>query len=405
MKKLFVCLCAAAMLISLAACGGSTADNETSASPSASGDSGTEATGDAETVISKYGYDLTEFAQVDWPTVNLTTSAQQSETGSISMMTRFYIDMITEASQGKVTFTEYWDATLCSATENYENIRDGIADYGEVPSMYEYTPFFLYQIAYSVPFVSTDFALNGYALSALVEQYPEFTAANEAAGVYVSAIRGIENYICPTPQTINQDDFTLSWFDGARLAVGSSSYSKWSEALGAIPITGGSAADNYEKFMNGAIDGAFSSDSLICDYQYYEVCNTIIELDIGARGSTLSCWNLDTWNSFSSEVQDALQGIADLCVEEYNKVLSSAIEDYENTIFNEKGLNRITLSDELKAEWCDAIVSNDDYNTMKLWIAEAEELGYDNAKELMDSFVTCFEDLGYEFPFDIANAY
>jgi TRAP-type C4-dicarboxylate transport system substrate-binding protein len=400
-KTISIILILVMVCMSFAGCSSEPAAEQPSEQPSEQ----TEENNESVNVTSEYGYDLTEFANVDWPEIDLVTSAQQDEDGSISMMTRFYIDMISEASGGKVTFTDYWNATFCGGRENYDNIRDGIVDYGEVPSNYEYTPFFLYQIAYSIPFVSTDFVLNGEAVMNLANQHPEFAESNEKAGVYVTAVRGIENYICPSNQELVQDTFTLDWYDGSRVAVGSSFYSKWIEALGAIPITGGSAAANYEGYMNGVIDGSFVSDSLICDYQYYEVCKSVIEMDIGARGSTLSCWNIDTWNSFSPEVQEALQGIADLCVEEYNKVLNESIASYEDKIYNEYGLTKIMLSDEVKSEWCEKILADDKYNTMKIWIAEAEELGVENAEELMADFFKSYEDLGHEFIFDVDTSF
>ncbi len=405
MKKLLAMFLALTMLFALTACGSTNngdekpdAENKIDVTDKNESNTGT-------TIISQYGYDLSKYAEIDWPTVELTTSAQQAETGSISMMTRFYVDMIQEASQGKVTFKEYWDATLCSGQENYEYIRDGVADYGEVPSNYEYSPFFLYQIAYCIPFTSTDFALNGEAVKLLQDQYPEFQTANEESGVHIVAIRGIENYICPTNQNLTEESFSLDWFKNMRISVGSTFYSKWIEAIGAIPITGAGAAGDYENFMNGVIDGDFLSYSLVCDYQFYEVCKAIVEMDMGGRGSALSCWNLDTWNSFSAEVQTTLQEIAELCVEVYNEKLNEMIDGYADKIYNEYNLNKIAVSDEIKAEWCDIIFANDDYNTMKMWISEAESLGYENAEEMVDALVDCYAGLGYEFPFDVKVCY
>lgn len=363
--------------------------------------SGNAGNGEATEIISKYGYDLSKYAALDWPKQKLIGAAMTDSNGAIGAPMRFYFDLISEASQGNITFDEYWEGQLCEGADTYENVRDGIADFGQTPINYEYTPYILYQVCFTLPFVSTDGTVTEKSLKTLRENFPEFEERDNANGIHVAMISGEANYQVPTTDKLDPDKFDLSWYKGAKLALGSSFFSKWCESIGTVPVTGLGAPACYEAYTTGVINGVFGYASMMYDWQYIEVCKSMIEQNIGALGGVASVWNIDTWNSFSPEIQTALDELADLALEQYDQWRAEK-EAKANENMYKDGLIKVTLTDADREAWAEKIFSNDKYNTVKSWIADAEAEGITNAKEIVQAWAKAQQDNGHTFPYDVA---
>lgn len=393
-KLISLLLILALLALALCGCGGSSNEGTDES------DAGEEAT----EVISQYGYDLTEYASLNWPEVKLIGAAMTDSDGAIGAPMRFYIDLIKEASQGKVDFEEYWEAQLCTGQDTYENVRDGVADLGQTPINYEYSPYIYYQVCFSLPFISTDGVTTEECLKDLKELYPEIEARDNEYGIHVATIVGEANYQVPTTDTLDPDNFDMSWYKGAKLALGSSYFSRWCEAVGVIPVTGLGAPACYEAYTTGVINGVFGYASMMYDWKYIEICKSMIEQDIGALGGIASVWNIDTWNSFDPEIQAALDDLAELARQEYDKWRAAkenkAIEDMYND-----GLIKVVLTDEQKADWVEKIFASDDYNTIKLWINDAKAEGIENAEEIAKKWAELQKSHGHNFPYDVDSLY
>lgn len=405
LKKVLALGLVLAMAVSLAACGGGTSGAGTpppsSAAPAPTPEANQGGASPAPTeLISKYGVDLSKYAGLDWPTVKLIGAAMTDADGAIGAPMRFYFDLISEASGGKVTFEEFWQGQLCAGQDTYENVRDGIADFGQTPINYEYSPYILYQVCFTLPFITTDPAVASEALDMVAKQFPEFAAREQDIGVHVATIVGEANYQVPTSDKLDPDKFDLSWYNGSKLALGSSFFSRWCSAVGVVPVTGLGAPACYEAYTTGVINGVFGYDSMMYDWQYIEVCKSMIEQDMGALGGIASIWNMDTWNSFSPEIQTALDELAVSARAVYNEWRHEKESKAHEDMYAD-GLIQVKLTEEQRQEWANKIFASDDYNTVKMWINDAAAEGYSNGKDIVRAWADALQELGYEFPYDV----
>ena len=72
----------------------------------------------------------------EYPKLKLSLSTPSAEDTGKSYDCRLFIDKVTEASGGNITFTEYFNAALAKPTANLEAIGSGIADCGTVVNLY-----------------------------------------------------------------------------------------------------------------------------------------------------------------------------------------------------------------------------------------------------------------------------
>ena len=401
LKNLLALGLALAMTLSLAACGGGGGDQPSGSGNTPAAEEPGETGGSSTSqFLNEYGVDVSAYKDLDWPTVNLIGAAMTDDEGAIGAPMRFYFDLITEASGGKVTFQEFWQEQLCSGQDTYENVRDGIADFGQTPINYEYSPYILYQVCFTLPFITGDVALTGDALASLAEQFPEFREREEQIGVHVASIVAEADYQIATSDTLDPAAFDLSWFNGSKLAVGSSYFSRWGDALGAVPVTGLGATGTYEGYTTGVINGAFTYNSMMYDWQYIEVCSSMIEAKLGSLGGVASIWNMDTWNSFSPEIQTALDELAVLARGVYNEWRAEKEATANEDMYND-GLIKVEMTDEQRAEWAEKIFASDECNTIKQWISDMEAEGYTNGKEIVQAWADALKAGGYEFPYDV----
>ena len=214
-------------------------------------------------------------------------------------------EAITEFTDGKITFENYWSASLLTATDTLQGVRDGIADIGLViPSYYPQ----------DLPVASWLFGL-GAALSgstvhdvaaggatALETILTLDAVTEEYAGHNIKVLQGTStpayNLLCNKPIS------TLSDAEGVRArAIGS----VWSDTTDALGMSAVSIAWNeaYEGLQRGVFDCMVINPNQYVDGLILkDVAPEFVPVTMAQLQASTWVMSLDVWESFPVELQN-----------------------------------------------------------------------------------------------------
>ena len=330
----------------------------------------------------------------EYPKLKLSLSTPSAEDTGKSYDCRLFIDKVTQASGGNITFTEYFNAALAKPTQNLDAIGSGIADCGTVVNLYTPSQLPLSQISYPMPFGPTDGQMISDIMTQLSEKHPEFYQEYEKNNVHVLAYKGNESYkiYSSTPIT------SIAELHGRKIGMGGVYYIPWFQAAGAVPVNmpGG---DAYQAVKTGVIEGEFVYDSFAYEYKWYEVMGYIYDVQMGTRNNDVLCINLDVWNSLDAETQALLETCAEEAYQEFHEWESAKCAEW-NQLLKDNGMTETVITEEEKADWAEQALSQTD--TIQQWIDDVTALGYDGAQFMRDYF-SIAESLGWEWVFDTSK--
>lgn len=211
-----------------------------------------------------------------------------------------------ELTGGEATMKVY-PLTLLSMAETPGGLRDGLADVGTVM-----TPYFPNQYPHT----------NLVVESSMLLQTLDADVADVQAGAFAGAVTEFVMTACPecnaeftaqnqvftggaatTPYVLNctRPVVTMEDLDGARLRIGGANWARWSEAIGAAPITM-SGNEMLEALSQGVLDCIILSTPDIYNFGMGEAVTHITKgAPGGAYFASLSNVNMDAWNALSAE--------------------------------------------------------------------------------------------------------
>lgn len=382
MKKTLAMLVACMMVLGmLTACsGGGSGGGAATSTPAGDIPANTPSGGSSE-VDSSYEY----------PKLNLSLSTPSAEDTGKSYDCRLFIDKVTEASGGNITFTEYFNAALAKPTANLETIGSGIADCGTVVNLYTPSQLPLAQISYPMPFGPTDGQMISDIMTQLSELHPEFYQEYEDNNVHVLAYKGNESYKIYSSAPIT----SLTDLNGRKIGMGGVYYIPWFQAVGAVPVNM-PGADAYQAVKTNVIEGEFVYDSFAYEYKWFEVMGYIYDVQMGTRNNDVLAINLDVWNGLDAKTQELLESCAEEAYLEFHEWERNKVSEW-NQLLKDNGMEETVISTEEKAAWAeDALAATD---TIQQWIDDVTALGYDGAQFMRDYF-SIAESLGWEWVFD-----
>jgi len=285
----------------------------------------------------------------DIPEITLTYNSTRNELGDASQLE--WLDGITEATGGKVTFDKYLSSSLISSPRDIpEGLASGIADIGLL-NINNYPGVFpLNNTIFSIPLMGITNGNGLDILNYMYAKYPEleqeFTDAglkligwNMASSVNIglklgheySSIEDIKN----TKITGNGDIAT-----------------EILAAAGAVPVAV-AYPDIYQSLEKNVINGLLFHVAPVYDTSFYEHIDNwvIFGEDSGLLYVPVAvCMGLDTWNNLPDEVKAVFEAaeperaVSETATQvKYNASLKEKME--------EKGGWFVTMSEDQVAEW------------------------------------------------------
>ena len=354
-------------------------------------DQGGSAKADADTGSVSAG-DTGDYNVDDIETVNLISSDFTTDDNAVGISTRFFIDELKERSGGKITVTEYFGGTLASSTGSYEAYTTGQADIGTLATFFNPSELPLTQISMAVPFGASTPQEAGEAMEKLKEKHPEIEEEFEKNNLVCLYSKGTENYNLIMKNKVSG----LDDLKGQKIAVGGVYSPSWFDAIGVVTTAADSTAA-YQNLKTNVYSGTFVYDSVYAQYSLYEVCDCVLDMNGGARCPQSLVINKTKYDSFNDATKAVIQESAQAAAEDYYKWIAEQTESWRKTL-TDNGMEIVTLSDEDKAAWGEAIFSKDS-NSIQAWIDSADAAGYDGAA-IMSDYLTILTDMGCDLPYD-----
>ncbi len=236
--------------------------------------------------------------------------------GAASVMDDYFMNYITEATDGAVTWTVYYGGTFAAANEELDLLSSGAVDvcslnvlpYASVLTMLQFPRY----------------TCNGYA--GTVAYANEMLFDNEETSAIINAQLENNNIHCVGVAMMTNDGYIskpeitcVEDLENKIFGTGTSGVLEQSYGLNVVDTPG---ADAYDSLSRGVVDCVGLSMSNACDYSLYEVSSTWVFYNrIGMNG--FYSINNDTWNSFSEELQD-------IFTEAGKEIINYSAEYYED---------------------------------------------------------------------------
>ncbi|MGE4483723.1 MAG: TRAP transporter substrate-binding protein [Oscillospiraceae bacterium] len=299
-----------------------------------------------------------------------------------------FADKVTEATDGKVTFTLYPGESLVKNSELYTSLLSGAVDIVETDPGYS-VAYFPYITIYSQS--GTDYA-SYYATNKVINKLLDKNAY-DIPDLDNSEILFGFNMTTQTGIAYNGDAVTeLADMKGLQLR-GTGYAISMINALGATPV-GIGMAECYEALTKGTIDAAITSWEAMYNWKLAEVTKSYLNLSIGVTSFHIVAINKDVWDAFPAPVQEVIKETADeVSFEMADLAREGDKKGYDLAIQN--GVVLKDLTDAQKAEWVNALSGVKDE-----WIANTVKLGYseDEVRAWVDYFNSVREEINKEYP-------
>lgn len=213
-------------------------------------------------------------------------------------------EAITEFTNGKITFENYWSASLLNALNVLEGVSDGVADVGLIiPSYFpNQMPVATWMFGFGAALSGStvhDVAAGGatsleYGLTyqPLIDEY-----ASHNLKLLQGTSTPAYNLLCNTPITSLEDAQ-----DKRARAIGA----VWSDSVEALGMTPISIAFNeaYEGLQRGVFECmVLNPNQLVIGNVFKDVAPEYVPVTMAQLQSSSWVMNLDTWNSFPPELQ------------------------------------------------------------------------------------------------------
>ncbi|MCI8596901.1 MAG: TRAP transporter substrate-binding protein DctP [Lachnospiraceae bacterium] len=324
MKKLVALALVLTMAVSLAACGGSSKGTESATTENNSAEGEGQEEQSAPSKDAEY---------------NLKFSLAVSDTNFQAEAWRTWADAVTEATDGRVAFTFYYDDTLIDANAEYQQLVAGIADIADV-HRYASDGFVISENWKSLTSGVPEDAVVDFSYR-LYEEFPEIADEYKDVKVLAQGFNGGTMY-----QLLSVNKEIHSPADMAGLTIWcEADWNGFVEACGATPVNT-PFSEVYSSLQKNMYDGMMIPTETLKSCNFAEVVKYCVKLNLCYTSAPGHLMNLDTWNSLPADIQEAIDSCSGV-VEEANVKGFAAVEEEAMGWAEENyGTVEIVLTDE-----------------------------------------------------------
>ena len=275
-----------------------------------------------------------------------------------------WADMITEKTDGRVTFKFYWDNTLLDASSEYSQLTAGVAD---IADMHKYASdgFTIYEKWKGLT-LGTPVAAQSEMGKTLYNDFEELQKEMSGVHILAHAFDGGSYQILTVKKPVKSvEDMKglVIWCEA--------DFNDFFTALGATPVNT-PWAEVYSSLQKNMYDGLFIAAETLKLANFAEVCQYATMVDLNYLAAPGHLMNLDTWNSFPDDIKAVFD----------DPEIVGYIEDYMATSCRE--------SDATSVEWA---VENMGTEIIELTDAEKQEF-IDVLNESKKSMVEAWDKQG-----------
>ena len=338
MKKLLSLLLALAMVIALVACGSNNSANSSPSSGGApsSGESSGEPSSDE--------------------TYHFILNLHKGEMACVQE--KAYMDAVSEATGGRVTFEVYYANSLLKPAEVPEGLATGIIDMGVINAA-EYPSFMpLASYVLTMPFSGIQ-GMDYYTITdQLLAEYPEIEAEMLNGDMKLLTY----HYASPTNLFFAKDVDIHAPADmqGKQVIATAASVQTLISEAGGAPVSAG-PPDFYSYLERAVADGIVNHWGQVFNSALYEVCDTAVIFGADAsagisRDLNMMVMSPAKWDSLPADIQEAFISCADVYKDAANKYMDELTTNGSNAL-TDQGAKFIYLTEDEIAVWQDAFAA------------------------------------------------
>jgi TRAP-type C4-dicarboxylate transport system substrate-binding protein len=319
-------------------------------------------------------------ATADLKPVELSMATSFPTTHGVYSYLEKWTDMVTEATNGKVTITIYASNTLVAAADMHSAVVSGVVDIIETDIAYDIAAFPLSSAIYLPNMgmkssVTSTHAFNEFYKSDLAE----------FKGMKIMFAYGMTPFAILSNKPINSlDDMKGLQIRASGFAIGPMN------ALGArtvgMPIT-----EAYEAAKKGTVEAICNSYETLKGWNFADVVKYGTIVPINPNGNHYIAMNQAVWDSLPAETQTAIEKVNDEIVEMMAPMFDQLDEEGYRV-----GLEKGIIFNEIKGEelerWKEVLNP-----IVDKWIEEKTAMGldaqgtYDNLMEIVRRNIALYE--------------
>lgn len=273
----------------------------------------------------------------------LTFGAQASETHFLGQLLLEWQEKITEDTDGRVQWENYYGGALVSFDNTYAEVVAGLVDVadmtpryeqGEFPIQKRYDPFFIGAL-------TQDAEISVF--TAITQMFPEIEAE-------FSEVKILDHGVVSSPYELmtSKPVYSLDDLDGLQLKSPPGYISVLAEygATGQVM----SMFELYPSLETGVIDGLIGQTETLESFNFADLLkyHTTLSLPFGPYNGHIM--NLDVWNSLPSDIQQVFEDNREFRTSEYIDAWEQITEDGIEYAL-EQGVEFIELAPEELAEF------------------------------------------------------
>jgi len=300
---------------------------------------------------------------------------------------KFFMQKVTEKTNGRITFETYWGARLISPAENIDGTGSGLADLssgiwisdpGRVPlGCFEYN--FL-------------FNPKDYKLQSKIKRqiYDEVPAMNGELAKFnlgpAPCFWGISSYHIMSKKPVK----SLADLKGMRLSFTPVEFVPAFKAVGAVPVIS-VAHEFYDRLERGVVDGIVLADEVSFVFKQHEVAKHHTTINLAAAAPFTVYINMDTWKKLSPEDQKAFREAGKESDIFYNNELDNYLAMVHKT-FKSAGVQYYEMPSEDIKKWVSSMP-----DLPAEWAKKMETKGLPGWK-IVERYLDLTKKEGFEFP-------
>ena len=272
---------------------------------------------------------------------NLKFSLAVSESNFQAESWRTWADAVTEATDGRVTFTFYYDDTLIDANAEYQQLLSGVADIADV-HRYANDGFNISEVWKSL----TSGIPEDAAVDFSYRLYEEFDAiSDEFKDVKVLA-QGFNGGTMYQLLTVNKEVKQPSDMAGLTIWC-EADWNGFVEKCGATPVNT-PFSEVYSSLQKNMYDGMLIPTETLQSCNFAEVCKYCVKLNLSYASAPVHLMNMDTWNSLPDDIKEIIDSeeirsvVEKANVEGFKSAEEGAMEWAEETY----GTKEVVLTDQ-----------------------------------------------------------
>jgi TRAP-type transport system periplasmic protein len=320
-------------------------------------------------------------------TLRVSSAFPPPETSLASKHLVVWEEMVTEKTNGAITFKNYWGASLGKPPEHLTLVQTGAVDLVISSGLYTPTKLPLEGMEYVFPFGTTNHFIITQTCRKIYEEFPQ--VKNDLAKYNCTRVFQSPgtNFVFLSKNLISK----LEDFKGLKCAVIGRYFGRWIGAIGAVAV----AAPGHERYtmlQTGVVDASFNPVDLAYTFKDIEQGPYCLDPELLVT-NWISCWiNLNTLKKFPEDVQKLLLDLGKeteiRAAKEINPAWTEKIyRDWKST----KGFVYSKLSDADREKWAERVE-----DVPAEWAAEITKMGYPGW-EIVKRFQEISEGLGHKW--------